>query len=276
MKKILGIFTICFSLSVFSQEYTALTYNVRVDVKADGENAWEFRREAVVDQILFLEPDVFGIQEGLKKQVKYLDKKLKDFSFIGHGRNGHKQGEYNAIFYNEEKLEVLKQGTFWLSETPFEFSTGWDAALPRICSYGQFKDINTGSTFWVFNTHFDHMGIEARSNSAQLILRMIKEVTTEDDTVLLMGDLNAVPDSNPIAIIGKSMNDCREKAKIAFGPENTFNGFKFGEPLKNRIDYIFSSKNRNLEINKYAVLNNSLEQRYISDHFPVLIEFQIN
>lgn len=275
MKKLLGIFAICFSMSIAAQEYSAMTYNIRVAVDTDGKNAWEHRRESLVDQIQFTAPDILGIQEGLKNQVKFLKRKLNNYHYIGHGRDRQKKGEFSAIFYNKKKLEVLKEGTFWLSETPKEFSSGWDASLPRICTYGLFRDLKNNGKFWVFNTHFDHMGEQARMNSAQLILKMIKELTSEGDIVLLMGDLNAVPESKPIAVIKKSLNDCRSKAKLTFGPENTFNGFNFHEPTKNRIDYIFSSKNKNLKINKYAVLNNSLEQRYISDHFPVFVEFQI-
>jgi endonuclease/exonuclease/phosphatase family metal-dependent hydrolase len=275
MKQLFTFLFICTIAGLNAQNFSAMTYNIRVDVQEDGENAWPERKAALVNQIHFFEPAILGTQEGTPQQIKYLRKNLNGYNYIGKGRNGGRKGEFSAIFYNSKKLEVLKKDTFWLSDTPDVFSTGWDAALPRICTYGKFRDKNSGTEFWVFNTHFDHLGEKARSNSAQLILQKIKSLTNKEDLVILMGDLNATPESNPIAILAKSMMDSANKANVTFGPENTFNGFKYHEPTKNRIDYIFVSKSKKINIKKYAVLNNSLEQRFISDHFPVIIEFQI-
>ena len=275
MKQLFTFIFLLSSLVLSAQNYSVMTYNIRLDVESDAENAWPERRKELAKQVLFFEPEILGIQEGLPKQVKFLKRKLKGYKFIGHGRNQNGKDEFSAIFYNTEKLEVLTKDTFWLSDTPDVFSKGWDAALPRICTYGQFKDKNTGTTFWVFNTHFDHMGEQARTKSAQLILQKIKDLTDKREIVILMGDLNADPESEPIQTISKSMHDSFEKAKLTFGPSYTFNGFKYNEPGQNRIDYIFVSKSNQIKLKKYAVLNNSLEQRFISDHFPVFINFEI-
>ena len=275
MKQFLVFFCFFLSVGLSAQNYSAMTYNIRLDVESDGENAWPERRKELVKQVLFFEPDILGIQEGLPKQVKFLKRKLNAYNFIGHGRNENGKDEFSAIFYNAEKLEVITEDTFWLSNTPEVFSKGWDAALPRICTYGKFKDKIAGTTFWVFNTHFDHLGTGARLKSAQLILQKIKYLTDKKDVVVLMGDLNAEPDSEPIQIMSKSMHDSFKKAKITFGPEPTFNGFKYNEAAENRIDYIFLSKSNKITLKKYAVLNNSLDRRFISDHFPVYINFEI-
>src|SRR6056300_1530208 len=137
MKALFTIFFFICCIGVTAQNYKAMTYNIRLDVKTDGENAWDYRKEHLFNQVLFLQPDILGIQEGLPHQVKHLKKKLRGFKAIGKGRNGGKKGEFSAIFYNSKKLKVLEEATFWLSETPEVFSTGWDAALPRICTYGK-------------------------------------------------------------------------------------------------------------------------------------------
>ncbi|MEM8889234.1 MAG: endonuclease/exonuclease/phosphatase family protein, partial [Bacteroidota bacterium] len=140
-----------------------MTYNLRYDNPNDGENRWDLRKEFLRDQLKFFEPDVMGIQEGLKHQLDYLDGELSAYSYIGVGRDdGKEKGEYTAIFYKADKLSLIRQSTFWLSESPDEISVGWDAALERICTYALFEEKAGGAKFYVFNTHFDHRGEKAR------------------------------------------------------------------------------------------------------------------
>lgn len=259
---------------VVAQDYSCLTYNIRLDVKTDGENAWPQRKDAMVNQLQFINPDVFGIQEGLPHQVDFLNKELQHFNFIGEGRDGLNNGEFSAIFYNSLRLKVIDQGTFWLSTTPTKALKSWDAALPRICTFGFFEDVKTNTKFWVFNAHFDHLGKEARINSAKLILKKIRKLTKNKAHIILMGDFNATPESAPIEVLNTQLNDSYNTAELKFGPENTFNGFNYNKIPEKRIDYIFTSED--VFIKKYAVFNNSINHRYISDHFPVFVQFKIN
>ena len=130
-----------------------MTYNIRLDVASDGENAWPNRKEKLVSQLQFYAPDIFGIQEGMPHQVAFIDEQLSNYHFIGFGRDGENKGEYSALYFNIEKYNVEKKGTFWLSESPGEVSKGWDAAFPRVCTYGLFENKSTGIRFFVFNTH---------------------------------------------------------------------------------------------------------------------------
>ena len=115
---------------------------------------------------------------------------LKDYDFVGVGRdNGKNQGEYSAIFYDKNKLEVTKSGTFWLSETPEKPSKGWDAAYNRVCTYAFFKIKKTGKQFLAMNLHFDHVGDVARVNSAKLILEKIKEFDKNAKVVIISADI---------------------------------------------------------------------------------------
>jgi endonuclease/exonuclease/phosphatase family metal-dependent hydrolase len=278
MKK--NILSIVFLLGVITiingQSYKIMTYNIRYDNPFDGENQWAKRKEFLSSQIAFYEPDVFGIQEGLHHQVTYLDSTLTDYNFLGIGRDDAKtKGEYSAIFYNSRKLKVVDEDTFWLSETPNEISVGWDASMERICTYALFIDIEKEKQFWVFNTHFDHIGNKARIHSVELILEKIKELNTQNFPVIVMGDFNLKPTSKPIQTISKILNDTKlTSSSKPFGPQGTFNGFNFHEPVIDRIDYLFTSKN-NIEVNKYAVLSDSKNCKYPSDHLPVFIEIKI-
>lgn len=269
-----NIFCILFAmgilLSAHSQTIDVMSYNIRYDNPDDKPNNWDNRKEFLISQLNFYAPDVFGTQEGLVHQLKDIDAGLEDYTYFGVGRDhGDDRGEFTAIFYNKEKLNLLEQSTFWLSETPTIPSKGWDAALPRICTYGLFENKEDGSKFMVFNTHFDHVGVKAREESSKLILKKIKELNPDNLPVVVTGDFNLESDSPGVQVILTQMADAHLAAgENAFGPEGTFNGFEFNEPVERRIDYIFVSADR-IEVLKSAILSDSKDCRYPSDHLPV-------
>ncbi|WP_258099403.1 endonuclease/exonuclease/phosphatase family protein [Marinoscillum pacificum] len=263
-----ALFLLLITVSSFAQELKVMTYNIRLDHAGDNENNWHHRKDELVSQIKFYEPGVFGVQEALPQQLDYMDENLADYAYIGVGRDdGKRAGEFSAVFYKKTEFKLIEGSTFWLSDTPEKVSKGWDAALPRICTYGLFERISDGQKFWFFNTHFDHIGVEARVESMKLILAQIKKKNKKDYPVVLTGDLNVTPDEGPITELKKVLKDSREAANLAFGPDATFNGFNFTQAPQKRIDYIAVSED--IKVSKYAVLTDSFDQKYISDHFPV-------
>ena len=176
MSKPTYIFTFLIQLIpfiLFSQT-SIMSYNIRYSTERDKENQWEYRKAEVVELINYYSPEIFGIQEGLEKQVKYIDMALDNYRYVGVGRDdGKTKGEYAAIFYNHDRLRPISSHTYWLSETPNEVSIGWDASMERITTFGQFYDMQTEDTLYVFNCHFDHIGKTSRKNSAKLILKII-------------------------------------------------------------------------------------------------------
>ena len=261
------------SQSVISQQMGVMTYNIRYDNPQDGENRWDARKEFLIAQVKFHAPDIFGIQEGLAHQVNYMDRELTNYSYIGVGRDdGKEKGEYSAIFFHNQKFKVIESSTFWLSDTPEKISVGWDAALERICTYALFEHLETGQRLWVFNTHFDHVGKEARKNSAKLIHDRITRINKNNHPFILMGDLNLEPSSEPIQYLSQHLHDTKKVSKgVVFGPEGTYSGFRVDKVATNRIDYIFTGKT-GIEVYKYAVLSDSKNLRYPSDHLPVYVE----
>jgi len=161
-----------------------MTFNIRLDTPADGDNAWPYRKEMAASMVRFHRADVAGLQEVLHHQVTQLDSLLQDYARIGTGRDdGARNGEYSPIFYNKEKLECLQNGQFWLSENPGTPGIGWDAACPRIVTWGKFRNRHNRKTFYHFNTHFDHVGQTARRESARLIKRKIQEIAGDAPVV---------------------------------------------------------------------------------------------
>ncbi len=262
--------------SAFGQSYKLMTYNMRLDVTADKEDAWEYRRDLFVDQLRDIEADVFGTQEGLPHQIAYIDQKLSGYSYIGIGRDGEgTASEYSAVFYKTEKLELIRSGTFWLSKTPEKQSVGWDAALPRICTYGLFKDISSGKHIYAFNTHLDHLGEKARNKSLNLIMKKMKEFNQDNYPVILMGDMNLEPGTKAIKSVSKKYVDTQVADKTDPKiPTGTFNAFDISEPATRRIDYIFLDK-VNFEIVEYSVVREPKGHSYPSDHFPVIAEVSL-
>lgn len=257
----------------FSQNLKVISYNIRYDNPNDGENKWSLRKEFLAKQIQFYEPDFVGTQEGKLHQLHYIDSTLIDYNYIGIGRdNSENQGEFSALFYNSRKFKVVKQSTFWLSETPEKISKGWDAQLERICTYGLFEELKTKKQFYVFNTHFDHVGVAARLNSAKKIIEKITEINTNNLPLILTGDFNSEPSSEAYVYLATNLNDTKTISKSpSFGPTGTFNNFEFHKPVTLLIDFIFTSKNR-VEVTKHAVLSDSKDGKYPSDHLPVYAE----
>jgi len=271
--KIIKLALFLFIFQVNAQDLKVISYNIRFDNPNDGENKWDLRKDFLSKQIQFYAPDVFGIQEGKLHQLQYLDSSLVDYKYIGIGRdNSPNQGEFSAVFYNYKKLRLIKEATFWLSETPEKVSKGWDAMFERICTYGLFEDIKTKQKFYLFNTHFDHVGVVARTNSAKLIVEKINAINKEKLPFIVTGDFNSEKDSEAYKYLSKQLNDAQVISKTpSFGPSGTFNNFEFHKPVQLLIDFIFTSKN-NIQVLKHAILSDSKDCKYPSDHLPVYAE----
>lgn len=275
-KIVIVLAVVFFNIFCVAQNLKVMTYNIRLDVAVDGENDWSHRKDFFTSQIKFYEPDVFGVQEAKPNQVIDIKTALNQYGCLGIGREGEGKGESSNIYYKKERFAVEKSNTFWLSETPNEISKGWDAAFNRVCTYALFKDLQTKKTFWVFNTHLDHVGEIAKTKGIQLILSKIAVLNKKNYPVIFMGDFNSEPTEERIISLKKVMDDSREiSQEKPFGPSGTFNDFKHNEPVTKLIDYIFISKENKLKVRKYAVLSDSKNLRYPSDHLPVFIEISL-
>ncbi|MTI41444.1 endonuclease/exonuclease/phosphatase family protein [Fulvivirga lutimaris] len=250
-----------------------MSYNLKFDDKNDPVNNWDNRKDQVIGLLKYHEPMIFGTQEGLHHQLEDIKAGLSSFEYIGVARDDGKQkGEYSAFFYNTKYFKSIKSGTFWLSETPASPSKSWDAALPRVCSWAEMEDMNTKKHFFIFNTHFDHIGVVAREKSIGVIINKIKELAN-DLPVVVMGDFNFEDDTAPYKRMTEFMSDTRLVNGVEpYGPEATFNGFHFDKQPEVRIDYIFV--NDQIKVKSYATLSDSQDMAYPSDHFPVVAEVE--
>jgi endonuclease/exonuclease/phosphatase family metal-dependent hydrolase len=282
MKFLIVISILCCSVLSHGQQRSGdrslrvMTFNIRYDEPRDGVNAWANRKKKVADVIRFHKADLVGVQEALLPQLRDLKSLLPGFSWCGVGRtDGKDAGEFSAIVYRNARFELLETKTFWLSETPETAgSKGWDADYPRIVTWGKFRDRISKKTFYHFNTHFDHRGERARTESASLILRRIREIAGTYPFILT-GDLNVSESSEAYKTLTKGTPTViLEDAKSAsanghFGGESTFSAFKELEPGM-KIDYVFVRNG--ITVVEHGVLSDRWDGLWASDHLPVLAE----
>jgi endonuclease/exonuclease/phosphatase family metal-dependent hydrolase len=258
-----------------AQSVKVMSYNIRLDTKADGINQWGNRIEKVSQLIKEHNPDLLGVQEALHNQMMDLKNNLPQYNYVGVGRDdGKEKGEYSAIFYKKDKFEVLEQKTFWLSETPdVPGSKSWDAAITRVVSYAILKDISTGESFGYFNTHFDHIGKEARKNSARLIKSHIAELKSKNIPLIVSGDFNAEPTDEPYkTMIDGNVIKIFDSRPVS-DSTGTSCGFEVGARKCKIIDYIFYSIHWKAE--DYQVIQDHDGKYYPSDHLPVMANFYL-
>jgi len=261
-----------------SSNLSVMTYNIRYKNPGDGEYAWPNRKEMVIELIQDHAPDILCLQEALLDQVEDIKNELKGYGWYGVGRDdGEKRGEYAAIFYKDSLFHIVDSGTFWLSETPdIPGSMGWDAACTRVATWVKLNDLQTGKTFYVFNTHFDHRGVIARKYSAMLLLKKVGEITGKSP-IIVAGDFNCDESSDVYEILvhesspyNKPLNNSRIIAEERSGPPYTFVGFDFIGVPGDIIDHIFIDSS--FLANCHIIVTDNEDGIYPSDHLPVLVE----
>ncbi len=305
MKKFyLFVYFVCMAVSTLSAQMLVGSYNIRLNVSSDSVvgNGWHQRCRVICDQVNFMSPDIFGTQEVLHGQLMDMLKGLDGYDYLGVGRDdGKTGGEYAAIFYKPDRLRLLDQGNFWLSETPDRPGLGWDAACVRVCSWGKFaaQTATNDEAFYFFNLHMDHVGVIARREGAKLIVNRIREIA-QGAPVIVTGDFNVDQNDEIYTIFTTSglLKDSYASARLRFAENGTFNSFDTDLYTESRIDHIFVSPETRVE--SYGVLTNSYWQpdpnsattikghdapqeisfsRYIrrqpSDHYPVFVRLSL-
>ena len=262
--------------------FTVISFNIRYDNPGDGKNAWPNRKQLVANLVQFHRADLLGVQEALKGQLDDLSQLLPEFGWLGVGRDdGKEKGEYSAIFYRKDRFEILQQGTFWLSESPEQpGSVGWDAAITRLVTWAKFRDRSGQKSFFLFNTHFDHVGEQARQESAKLLLQRIQSLAPSLP-VIVTGDFNAAASSATYRIlVGSSAHqttsqpallaNAREVSSLPhYGPDWTYHDF--GRAVaRTGIDHILV--NRLIKVLRHGSIADPEGGPYASDHLAVLAE----
>jgi endonuclease/exonuclease/phosphatase family metal-dependent hydrolase len=266
-----------------------MTFNVRYDTAADGENAWEHRRSLVASVVRFHAPDVVGLQEPLAHQYAYLRERLPAYAWEGAGRvDGGSEGEHCPLGWRAARVERERYGTVWLSESPGQPGSSYPtASKPRLVTWARLAV--DGEPLVVCNTHFDHESEAARVRSAGQLRHLVAELGGGDYTsdlqvpVVVLGDFNCTPGSTPYRVLtgvdegaaagdeaaGPALTDAMAASEHPHhGPTVTFERFS-GEPDR-KIDHVFVAGD--VTVRQHAVVADHWDGRPPSDHSPVVAE----
>ncbi|MGV8074925.1 MAG: endonuclease/exonuclease/phosphatase family protein [Syntrophobacteraceae bacterium] len=248
-----------------------MSLNLRFENDSDGENAWRYRKDLVVDVVHRCGPSVLGTQEGTPRQLAYLEKKLTGYRMLAAQRPADETCQYPTLFYRESQVCAKEVGELWLSKTPaVHRSKDWDSAFPRMMSYGFFVELMTGRRFWTIVTHLDHIGVVARFEQARLVLEWM---CGRSEPKVLLGDFNDFPGS-PVHRLMTGRQAALQDTWQALGREEsedsmTHHDFQ-GVPQKCRMDWILTDPAFRVA-DAYIVRDHS-GGRYPSDHFPYVVD----
>lgn len=257
-----------------------MTFNIRLDVPSDSLNSWQYRKDNAAEMVRMNDVDILGMQEVLLNQMNDLKERLPQYTAIGVGReDGADKGEFSPIFYKKDRFLAIESGTFWVSETPeLAGSKGWDASYIRVATWAILKEKATGKEIFAINTHLDNDGLIARKEGGNLLLKKAEELG-KGLPIVLTGDFNDTPQSEAIKNItdASKTNHLLDSKTIALktsGTDWTFHNFgRLAESERPLIDYIFVSKQ--IKVQDYVVLPDTLNGTFVSDHKPVLSKITI-
>jgi endonuclease/exonuclease/phosphatase family metal-dependent hydrolase len=270
----IGCLLVALAACARPSELAVMSFNIRYGTAADGANAWPNRRELVIGTIRAQAPDVLGLQEALRFQLDELGVALPEYGQLGVGRDdGRAAGEYAAILYRRDRLEVEASGTFWLSDTPeVPGSASWGNRITRVSTWARFRDRATAARLAVFNAHLDHESQSSREHGVRLILGRADSLAAGLPVVFL-GDFNAGED-NPaiVAVRAAGFADTYRVLRPDDRWAGSFSGF-VGDSSGPKIDYIFARGE--WDVRSADVLRRRSGTRDASDHFPIVARIRV-
>lgn len=254
-----------------------MTFNLRY-AHTEPPDLWPDRRPVVRDVFERWQPDIVGTQEGEYHQLADMRHDLRDYLWIGLGREGGSHGEFMAVFYRRERFVPLEFEHFWLSAMPDRIaSRSWGNEVPRMVTWVRFGDRQSGREFYLLNTHLDHEVPESRERSAELI---VERVSQFDESVPLIatGDYNAPAGRNPVYDILVEKGPLVDTWRALGQPEpplGTYHAFEglATDGARGRIDWILTRGR--VDALATQVITCSRDGQYPSDHFPVVADLAL-
>jgi endonuclease/exonuclease/phosphatase family metal-dependent hydrolase len=253
-----------------------MTFNIRYGTAHDRQNNWPNRQDMTVRMLKKYDADIVGTQEILDFQADYINQWIPGYRWFGPERMKGGSPERCAILHKWREFIPLEMGTFWLSETPEVFgSKSWESNLPRIATWARFLHLDSETSFYFYNTHFDHISQQARMEGMKVVLEHINR-TAGDRPVIFVGDFNVSAEQNEVydIAIKAGFNDAWTKAAKREGPVTTWNAF---QPLKpeadRRIDWILTRGA--VQVDYIETITYSESGRWVSDHFPVFARLRL-
>jgi endonuclease/exonuclease/phosphatase family metal-dependent hydrolase len=250
--------------------FSVLTLNLRFGLADDGPNNWQNRKKGFPALFDIYPADFIGFQEANDFQIDFLDEALKECHYIGKRSPSPSFWQNNVIFYRTNWTCIYHEH-FFLSPTPSVPSRYLKSLWPRQCTMGLFQ--KNQRQLICINTHLD-FDASVQVKSARLILDRLAHLP-HDIPVVLVGDFNAAPFSACYNVFTDHEDQPAVQApcfKDAFaapfaGTHHGFTGHSDGD----HIDWIlFRGK---ITVKRSRVIQDTFNNIYISDHFPLFAEF---
>ncbi len=253
--------------------YKVISYNIRILTPHDTDSLhWDVRKPATITMIEREQPDIFGLQESVLEQTRYVEDNCPQYVRIGVGKNDENPAsEVNAIFYLRDKFELVDRTTIWLSETPDTCSRGWDAEYNRAATLVTLRDKANNKELTYVNTHFDHVGRVARIESAKMIAERVKALQTNGQQAIIVGgDFNSELEDSLLTPMQEVLGYARHDSPTTDN-KGTFNNW--GCAAEGYIiDHIFYI---GVAPQEYCTLDSNYGAPYISDHYPIAFTFEM-
>ena len=237
-----SLITYTFAQEQAQPRLRVLTYNIHHGQGSDGKFDYERTAKIISD----LKPDVVALQEvDLQTQrASGLDQAARLGELTGLRHTFGNAMYFSGGQYGEAILSKFPMDDIKSYRLPFR-----SGQEPRCALAARIHPDNGLPEFIFVGTHLCHQSNETRTEQAQRINRLFS--ADGDPPVILAGDLNARPGSDPMKIL------LAERWTDAIAP-------------RSRIDYILYRSNDPWHV----VEVNIVDDRVASDHRPVFVVLQ--
>ena len=261
--------------SLKKSHISIMNVNIRYINNTDGINIWKNRKNKLIHLLLNKSADVLFFQEITRPQSTFIDKYLSSiYEFVGDYRDSSINSEKCSICVNKLKYTIIHHGQFWLSSTPYiPGSNDFGNFFPRICTWASFKQID-GISLLFMNVHLDHANKKAHLPSINVILNEEEKIVSKfpDIKFVFIGGCFYCEEND------EEINYIKKKGYNEIKFENTYHGFT--GKANNHWDYMFwkEKSGEDIEVKETYVLKKDAiidkdKNCYVSDHFPVYVEF---
>ncbi|MEI5984049.1 endonuclease/exonuclease/phosphatase family protein [Sphingobacterium sp. PU5-4] len=248
MRYFILFLSLCFSMVLQAQTVRILTYNIHHANPPSKPNVIDM--EAIAKVINEAKTDVVGIQE--------VDINVSRSEMINQAEKLAEMTGMEYFFSKGINLEKGYYGVLILSKHKIIGKRRYDLPMPVASENRSLAIVDVqlpdGKTISLANTHLD---LKEENRIAQAtFINELGELYSKP--LILVGDLNARPDSKPIKILEEYFVRNTSTNKPTIPVVNP----------KSEIDYIMVLKNREFEWKSYTTIN----ETYASDHLPLVAE----
>ena len=171
---------------------------------------WKKCREAIADMFVECDCDIYTVQEAdfpvredLPRLLKKRGLKLGYFWAIPNPEATNEDQQLsNGIFFRKDRFKLSRKRTFFLSETPEEFSRGWgEKRWYRIAAACEVLDKKSGQKFFLMTTQISNRAVNSE-NSGALLIEREKMYNINELPSVLAGYFDSRPNA-PLATILK-------------------------------------------------------------------------